>query len=75
VQQIKSCRRQLHRPNKLTPARRLAQTAVLEFKDRIDAMFNLALLLQRKGAYGEAADYWRQYLADDRASPDSRAPT
>ena len=31
-------------------------------------MFNLALLLQRKGAYGEAADYWRRYLANDRAS-------
>jgi predicted Holliday junction resolvase-like endonuclease len=29
---------------------------------------NLALLLQRKGAYGEAADYWRRYLANDRAS-------
>jgi hypothetical protein len=28
VQQIKSCRRQLHRPNKLTPAPSLAQTAV-----------------------------------------------
>ena len=34
----------------------------------IDAMFNLALLLQRKGAYGEAADYWRRYFANDRAS-------
>jgi tetratricopeptide (TPR) repeat protein len=36
--------------------------------DYIDAMFNLALLLQRTGAYAEAADYWRQYLARDRAS-------
>jgi tetratricopeptide (TPR) repeat protein len=36
--------------------------------DYIDAMFNLALLLQRKGAFAEAADYWRQYLASDRAS-------
>jgi hypothetical protein len=26
----------------------------------VDAMFNLALLLQRTGAYAEAADYWRQ---------------
>jgi tetratricopeptide (TPR) repeat protein len=34
----------------------------------IDAMFNLALLLQRKGAFAEAADYWRQYLASDRSS-------
>ena len=33
-----------------------------------DAMFNLALLLQRKGAYAEAADYWRRYLASDPAS-------
>ena len=34
----------------------------------IDAMFNLALLLQRKGAFAEAADYWRRYLVSDRAS-------
>jgi hypothetical protein len=34
----------------------------------IDAMFNLALLLQRKSAYAEAADYWRRYLMNDRAS-------
>ena len=31
-------------------------------------MFNLALLLQRKGAFIEAADYWQRYLARDRAS-------
>ena len=36
--------------------------------DYIDAIFNLALLLQRKGAFADAADYWRQYLAGDRAS-------
>ena len=24
-------------------------------------MFNLALLLQRKGTYGDAGDYWRRY--------------
>jgi hypothetical protein len=36
--------------------------------DYIDAMFNIALLLQRKGAYGEAAEYWRRYLVSDRAS-------
>jgi len=36
--------------------------------DYVDAMFNLALLLQRKGAYAEAADYWRRYLASDGAS-------
>jgi tetratricopeptide (TPR) repeat protein len=42
--------------------------ALVVVPDYIDAMFNLALLLQRKGAYAEAADYWRQYLASDRAS-------
>jgi tetratricopeptide (TPR) repeat protein len=36
--------------------------------DYIDAMFNLALLLQRKGGHAEAADYWRRYLASDRSS-------
>jgi hypothetical protein len=30
-----------------------------------DAMFNLALLLQRTNQYAEAADYWRRYLARD----------
>jgi tetratricopeptide (TPR) repeat protein len=42
--------------------------AVLVAPDYIDAMFNLALLLQRNGAFAEAADYWRRYLAHDRAS-------
>jgi hypothetical protein len=28
----------------------------------------LALLLQRKGSYAEAADHWRRYLASDRVS-------
>jgi tetratricopeptide (TPR) repeat protein len=42
--------------------------ALLGAPDYIDAMFNLALLLQRKGAYAEAADHWRQYLASDRSS-------
>jgi hypothetical protein len=32
---------------------------------RPDAMFNLALLLQRTNRYAEAADYWRRYLATD----------
>jgi tetratricopeptide (TPR) repeat protein len=36
--------------------------------DYIDATFNLALLLQRKGLYGESAEYWRRYLARDRSS-------
>jgi len=30
-----------------------------------DAMFNLALLLQRNNHCAEAADYWRRYLAID----------
>jgi tetratricopeptide (TPR) repeat protein len=30
-----------------------------------DAMFNLALLRQRKNQYVDAADYWRRYLAHD----------
>jgi tetratricopeptide (TPR) repeat protein len=33
-----------------------------------DAMFNLALLLQRRNHYAEAAEYWRRYLASDRQS-------
>jgi tetratricopeptide (TPR) repeat protein len=42
--------------------------ALLVAPDYIDATFNLALLLQRNGALAEAADYWRRYLAHDRAS-------
>jgi tetratricopeptide (TPR) repeat protein len=34
----------------------------------IDAMFNLALLLQRNNKHAEAAEYWRQYLANDTQS-------
>lgn len=33
--------------------------------DYVDTMFNLALVLQRKNQYAEAADYWRRYLAID----------
>ena len=37
--------------------------------DYIDAMFiYLALLLQRKGAYEEAADYWLRFRGSSRAS-------
>src|ERR1700751_5134733 len=42
--------------------------AIVVASDYIDAMFNLALLLQRKNAYAKAADYWRRYLINDRAS-------
>src|SRR5215831_21327741 len=31
-------------------------------------MFNLALLLQRGSRHKEAAEYWRQYLANDAES-------
>jgi hypothetical protein len=34
----------------------------------LTAMFNLALLLQRKNKHAEAAEYWRQYLANDAQS-------
>jgi hypothetical protein len=33
--------------------------------DFADAVFNLALLLQRKNQYAEAADCWRRYLSRD----------
>jgi tetratricopeptide (TPR) repeat protein len=33
--------------------------------DYVNAMFNLAQLLQRKNQYAEAADYWRLYLSHD----------
>ena len=33
-----------------------------------DAIFNLALLLQRSNKHAEAAEYWRQYLANDAQS-------
>jgi hypothetical protein len=33
-----------------------------------DAMFNLALLLQRSNRHKEAAEYWRRYLANDSQS-------
>ena len=36
--------------------------------DFTDAIFNIALLLQRKNEYAEAADYWRRYLANDSQS-------
>ena len=42
--------------------------AVQVAPDYSDAMFNLALLLQRKDRCAEAADYWRRYLAIDGQS-------
>ena len=40
-----------------------SRKAVQVAPDYSDAMFNLALLLQRKNQCAEAADYWRRYLA------------
>jgi tetratricopeptide (TPR) repeat protein len=34
--------------------------ALLVAPDYIDAMFNLALLVERSRAYAEAAEYWRR---------------
>jgi len=42
--------------------------AVQVAPDHSDAIFNSALLLQRKNQCAEAADYWRRYLAIDRQS-------
>ena len=36
--------------------------------DYTDAMFNLALLLQRNNKHAEAAEHWRRYLANDAQS-------
>jgi tetratricopeptide (TPR) repeat protein len=36
--------------------------------DYADAISNLALLLQRNNKHEEAAEYWRQYLANDAQS-------
>jgi tetratricopeptide (TPR) repeat protein len=36
--------------------------------DYVDAMFTLALLLQRRNECTEATDYWRRYLAIDSRS-------
>jgi TolA-binding protein len=36
--------------------------------DYADAMFNLALVLQRNNKHAEAAEYWRRYLANDAQS-------
>jgi tetratricopeptide (TPR) repeat protein len=41
------------------------RTALRVAPDYADAVFNLALLLQRTNQYVEATDYWRRYLASD----------
>src|SRR5215510_11532003 len=47
---------------------KLPSKACARRPDNSDAMFNLALLLQRKNQCAEAADYWRRYLAIDGQS-------
>ena len=44
------------------------RTALRVAPDYTDAMFNLALILQRTNQYAEAANYWRRYLASDYQS-------
>jgi hypothetical protein len=51
----------------LASARQVA-SALRAAPDYADAMFNLALLLQRGNKHGEAAEYWRRYLANDAQS-------
>jgi hypothetical protein len=50
---------------------RLHATGVVP--DYADAMFNLALLLQRTNQYAEAADYWRRYASDGQSEWAARA--
>ena len=44
------------------------RSALQAAPDYADAMFNLALLLQRGSRHKEAAEWWRQYLANDAQS-------
>ena len=55
-------------PGRVEAAIECLRTALRVAPDYADAMFNLALLLQQKNQYAEAADYWRRYLANDRQS-------
>jgi hypothetical protein len=41
--------------------------------DYADAMFNLALLLQRNNKHEEATEYWRRFLANDSQSEWARS--
>jgi hypothetical protein len=54
-----------------TPNAQDAVIAILRMQRRrstLGAMFNLALLLQRGSRHKEAAECWRQYLANDARS-------
>jgi TolA-binding protein len=44
------------------------RSALRASPDYADAIFNIALLLQRGNKHAEAAEYWRQYLANDAQS-------
>ena len=44
------------------------RTALRAAPDYADAMFNIALLLQRSNKHAEAAKYWRRYLTNDAQS-------
>src|SRR5262249_17868771 len=44
------------------------RSALRAAPDYADAMFSLALLLQRGSKHAEAAEYWRRYLAKDGKS-------
>jgi Tetratricopeptide repeat len=44
------------------------RSALRASPDYADAMFNLALLLQRNNKHAEAAEDWRRYLANDGES-------
>ena len=44
------------------------RSALRAAPDYADAIFNLALLLQRVNKHAEAAEYWRRYLAEDGKS-------
>jgi tetratricopeptide (TPR) repeat protein len=52
----------------LVCGRRSLRSALRAAPDYADAMFNLALLLQRNNKHAEAAEYWRRYLANDAQS-------
>jgi tetratricopeptide (TPR) repeat protein len=58
----------LHEQGRVEAAIECLRTTLRVAPDYADAMFNIALLLQRKDQYAEAADYWRRYLASDSQS-------
>jgi tetratricopeptide (TPR) repeat protein len=55
----------LDEQGRIEAAAECLRTALRVAPDYADAMFNLALLLQRTNQYADAAHYWRRYLASD----------